>query len=62
MMPLFGKPNVEKLQAKHDIAGLAGALNDSDENLAKEAARALATLGDLVALEPLIDALKGRSS
>jgi HEAT repeat protein len=57
-MPLFGKPNVEKLKGRHDIAGLAQALGDKDENVARGAAQALATLGDPAALEPLIDAVR----
>lgn len=57
-MPIFGKPNVEKLKGRRDIPGLAQALNHSDENVAKDAARALATLGDPAALEPLIDAVR----
>ncbi len=58
-MPLFGPPNVEKLLAKHDIAGLIKALSyDKDPTICHAAAKALGQTGDPQAVEPLIQALK----
>jgi HEAT repeat protein len=58
-MPLFGPPNVEKLKARRDIAGLVKALAyKKDWNVRKAAAGALAKIGDARAVESLIAALK----
>jgi HEAT repeat protein len=57
-MPLFGPPNVEKLGARRDIAGLAKALAyKKDWKVRTAAARALGDIG-APAVEPLIAALK----
>jgi len=58
-MPLFGPPNVEKLGARRDIAGLVKALAyEKDSDVRRAAAGALGAIGDARAVEPLIDALK----
>lgn len=52
------KPNVEKLEAKKDIAGLIKALDyEKDTFVQKKAAEALGKIGDARAVEPLIKAL-----
>jgi PBS lyase HEAT-like repeat len=57
-MPLFGGPNVEKLQAKRDVQELAKVLRyQSDWHVRKAAAEALGQLGDVRAVGPLIYAL-----
>lgn len=55
-MQLF-KPNVEKLKAKRDTAGLIRALRSDDEGVRVEAAYALGQVGDASAVEPLAGAL-----
>src|SRR5665647_2956529 len=57
MMGLFG-PNVEKLKAKKDVAGLIGALAHRDESVRSSAAEALGDVGGLGALDPLTAALQ----
>jgi len=59
-MPLFGPPDVDKLQAKRDIPGLIKALGyEKDPGVCSRAARALGRIGD-PALEPLARALHDR--
>ncbi len=56
-MPLFG-PNIDKLKAKRDIAGLGEVLlYKSDRRLCNAAAEALGALGDPGAIRPLAHAL-----
>ncbi len=64
-MELFGPPNVGKLRDRGDVAGLIKALsykresnNDDHVQVRKSAAWALGRIGESIALEPLIDALK----
>jgi HEAT repeat protein len=58
-MPLFGPPNVEKLQEKGNLAGLIKALGyQKDGSVREKAAKALGEMGDAQAVEPLITALK----
>lgn len=59
-MSLFGPPNIEKLEAKRDVNGLIKALEYRKDigHTASAAAEALGRLGDLVAVEPLIVALR----
>jgi HEAT repeat protein len=58
-MPLFGPPNIEKLQAKGDVKGLIKALSyQKDGSVREKAARVLGEIGDAQAVEPLITALK----
>lgn len=59
-MGLFFKPNIKKLKAKRNIAGLIMALKDHDEDVRKEAAKALGDLNDKRAVEPLIAALNDK--
>lgn len=47
------RPNVVKLAAKRDFAGLAGAIAGEDPELRREAAQALAEVGDPACLVPL---------
>jgi HEAT repeat protein len=61
-MPLFGPPDVKKLEAKRDILGLIEALGyDKDPKLAADvrydAAEALGLIGDRRAIEPLLAVL-----
>jgi HEAT repeat protein len=58
-MPLFGPPDVEKLQDKGNLAGLIKALSyQKDGSVREKAAKALGEIGDAQAVEPLITALK----
>src|SRR5690348_6897470 len=60
-MPLFGggKPDVKKLEAKHDVKGLISALGyDKDVMVRVEAVEALGRLKDVRAVEPLIALLQ----
>ncbi|HUX78005.1 MAG TPA: HEAT repeat domain-containing protein, partial [Anaerolineae bacterium] len=58
-MPLFGPPNVEKLQDKGNLVGLIKALSyQKDASVREKAAKALGEIGDTQAVEPLITALK----
>jgi tetratricopeptide (TPR) repeat protein len=57
-MPIFGSPNVEKLEAKRDVQGLIKALGRKDYVVQTEAAAALGRLQDARAVMPLIAALK----
>jgi len=62
-MGLFGPPNVEKMEAKNNVNGLIKALGYcKDAGVRRRAARALGQLGDPSAVEPLINALKDKSS
>jgi hypothetical protein len=56
--PNVGKPSVEELLKKHDIAGLIEALKDEDERIRISAAEALGKIGGLRAVNPLKEALK----
>lgn len=55
-MGLFGSPNVEKLKAKGDVAGLIKALGYEKDNYRKAAAEALGQIG-APAVGPLVAAL-----
>jgi HEAT repeat protein len=58
-MGLFGPPNIEKLKAKKNVKGLIKALQYKNKGkVRRQAADALAVLGDVKAAEPLIHALK----
>jgi hypothetical protein len=58
-MPLFGPPNVEKLEAKGNVKGLIKALGyEKDADVREAAALALGQVGDAHAMEPLIAVLK----
>lgn len=58
-MPLFGPPDVAKLQAKADVKGLIQALGyQKDSGIRTAAARALGMTGDARAVEPLLAALR----
>lgn len=58
-MPLFGAPNVEKLAAKGDIAGLIKSLQyRKDLAVCRAAALALGQSGHVQAVEPLIETLR----
>lgn len=52
------KPNVEKMEKKRDVVGLIEALGHKDWVVRSNAARALGRIGDVGAVEPLIDAMK----
>jgi len=57
-MPLFGPPNIRKLEEKRDVDGLIKALSHSDARTRRKAAEALGNLGDVRAVEPLIAVLE----
>ena len=58
-MPLFGPPNVKKLEAKRDVEGLTRALHYEKDSLVRAAAaKALGAVGDRRALEPLLGAFR----
>jgi HEAT repeat protein len=62
-MGLFGPPNVEKLKARGDVAGLIKALDYQKDDLVRDqAAVALGDLGDPGAVAALIAALKDNQS
>lgn len=56
-MPLFGPPDIAKLQAKRDVAALIKLLAHKDASLRARAAEALGTLRAPEAVAPLIAAL-----
>lgn len=56
-MRLF-KPNIQKMQDKKDVIGLANALADEDPKVRNGAAIALGKIGDVRAIEALIVALR----
>jgi len=55
-MPLFGKPNIEKMKRKQDLKGLCKALGHKDNEVQSQAVNALVEIGG-AAVEPLIAAL-----
>jgi HEAT repeat protein len=57
-MPLFGLPNVKKLEAKGDVPRLIKALGSHKTAVRIAAAEALGHVGDASAVQPLIVALK----
>ncbi len=57
MCPFF-KPDIKKMRERKDINGLANALKDKDIVVRMNAAYALGDIGDIRAVEPLIEALK----
>jgi hypothetical protein len=57
-MALFGQPNVEKLETKRDLAGLAKALSNSDASIRRAAASALERLDEATAVPLIVDQLK----
>ncbi len=56
-MPLFGSPNVKKLEANRDVPGLIKTLGDQKSDVRDAAAEALGRIG-APAVEPLIAAFK----
>ncbi len=56
-MPLFGKPDVGKMEVQRDIRGLIKTLKHKDERVRNEAAEALGRMGQ-VAIAPLVDELR----
>ncbi len=56
-MPLFGKPDVGKLEGQRDIRGLIKTLKHRDERIRNEAAEALGRMGQQ-AIAPLVDELR----
>ena len=62
-MPLFGPPNVRKLEANKDLRGLIKALRyKKDEDVRVNAARALGQIGGARAVRPLTKALADNES
>ena len=59
-MPLFGKPNIEKMKQKRDLKGLYKSLKD--KAVRHSAAKALGEIGDAQATELLIKALQDKKS
>ena len=58
-MPLFGPPNIAKLEARKDIDALVKALGyQKDWHIRSAAATALGQIGDIRAVEPLIAVLQ----
>jgi len=61
-MPLFGPPNVQKLEAKGNVKGLIKALRyEKSPFIRHDAVEALGKIGDHRAVEPLITVLKDKS-
>jgi HEAT repeat protein len=57
-MPLFGPPNIDKLETNRDVNGLIKALTyRQDEDIRRKAAFALGALGDSLAIPALVSAL-----
>lgn len=57
MTPLFGAPDIDKLQAQGDIPQLIKALRHSQSEVRKAAAKALGALGDKAAVPALVQLL-----
>ena len=57
-MPLFGPPDIRRLEAKRDAQGLIKALTFKDAAIRIAAAEALAPMKDPQAVEPLVGLLK----
>ena len=53
-MPLFGRPNVDRLKKKRAVKKLIKALAHQDVSVRKSAAEALGDVGDTRAVEPLL--------
>ena len=60
VMPMFFRPNVEKLEQKGDVDALVKALAHKDASVRDDAAGALGRMGDPRAVEPLIRELERR--
>lgn len=58
-MPIFGAPNVAKLEAKKDISGLIRALGYRKDGAVREAAMPALVRCGAAAVTPLICALGG---
>lgn len=56
-MPLFGPPDVRKLERKRDVNGLIGALSHESAAIRRDAAQALGKLKDARAADSLIASL-----
>jgi HEAT repeat protein len=54
--------DVKKMQANKDVEGLIRALKDKDYDVRKGVIGALGKIGDAMAVEPLIEALKDENS
>lgn len=61
-MPLFGRPNVAKLEEKGNVRGLIKALTHEQAEVRIAAAQALGRLGNSEAVGPLISALLDRDT
>ena len=61
-MPLFGPPDIRRLEAKRDAQGLIKALTFKDAAIRIAAAEALAPMKDPQAVEPLAGLLKDDNS
>ena len=57
-MPLFGRPNIEKLKQERDVKGLIKALGHRDPEIRRHVTDALVELEEPRAVEPLIGILK----
>jgi hypothetical protein len=57
MAPFFGPPNVRKMSANGDIAGLTKALRHEDSAVRRDAAAAIGLIADERSVLPLVDAL-----
>lgn len=59
-MPLFGPPDVKKLERKKNVPALVEKLNDApDWEVRKSAAEALGRIGDKSAIDSISGALEG---
>lgn len=54
------KPNVKRMIRKKNVIGLIKALNHKDQNVRRDAAFSLGTVGNAQAVQPLITALGSR--
>ena len=61
-MALFGKPNIEKMEAEGGIAGLVEALGNEKDAIVQLSARGALQRFGQQAVEPLINALKDKNT
>ncbi|MEM3750812.1 MAG: HEAT repeat domain-containing protein, partial [Candidatus Jordarchaeales archaeon] len=57
-VPLFGKPDIRKMEERRDVSGLIKALRDKHPEVRGRAALALSLIKDVSAVKPLAELLR----